>query len=72
MFVDFWILSLFSILFGICAIWNYRRGLNMGVAETLVALASEKIIKITPEGNITAFDNPSKISNNVGIFGLDK
>lgn len=44
----------------------------MGVAETLVALASEKIIKITPEGNITAFDNPSKISNNVGIFGLDK
>ena len=67
MFVDLWVLSLFSILFGICAVWNYKRGLNVGVAETLVALAMEKIIKITPEGNIVSFDNPKNISKNVTV-----
>ena len=72
MFVDLWVLSLFSVLFGICAVWNFHKGRSRGIAETIVSLSIEKIIKITPEGNITAFDNPSKVSEHVGIYGLDK
>lgn len=68
MFVDIWVLSLFSILFGICAVWNYRRGKQIGVAETIVSLAVEKIIKITPEGEIASYDNPKNVSKIVGII----
>lgn len=71
MFVDIWVLSLFSILFGICAVWNYHRGRSMGIAETLVTLTAEKIIKITPDGSIVSFDNPRNVSKHVGITGLD-
>jgi hypothetical protein len=72
MFVDLWILSLFSILFGICAVWNHHRGRSMGIAETLVALTAEKIIKITSDGSIASYDNPKNVSKHVGIYGLDK
>jgi len=67
MFVDIWVLSLFGILFGICAVWNYNRGKQIGVAETIVSLAIEKIIKITPNGEIASYDKPKKISKTVGI-----
>lgn len=68
MFVDFWVLSLFSILFGVCAVWNFKRGKQIGTAETIVSLAIEKIIKITPNGEIVSYDNPKNISKSVGII----
>lgn len=68
MFVDLWVLSLFSVLFGICAVWNHNRGKQIGVAETIVSLAMDKIIKITPTGEIVSYDNPKNISKNVEII----
>lgn len=44
MFVDLWIVSLFSILFGICAWWNHREGVKKGIQGTLTVLENEKII----------------------------
>lgn len=67
MFVDIWVLSMFSVLFGICAVWNYKRGKQIGVAETIVSLAMDKIIKITPNGEIVSYDNPKNVSKNVEI-----
>lgn len=67
MFVDIWILSIFSVLFGICAVWNYNKGKRIGTAETIVSLAMDKIIKITANGEIVSYDNPKNISKNVGI-----
>lgn len=72
MFVDLWILSLFSILFGVCAVWNFRRGRDIGIAETLVSLSFDKIIKITPNGEIVSYDDPKNVSKTVEIVGIEK
>lgn len=72
MFVDLWVLSLFSILFGICAVWNYHKGRSVGIAETIVSLTIEKIIKIKADGTIVSYNNPKNVSKKVGIYGLDE
>jgi len=46
MFVDLWVVCIFSILFGVCAVWNYTRGLHIGVEKTLDKLLEDKIIRI--------------------------
>lgn len=54
MYVDFWILSLFSVLFGICAVWNRKRGLQEDVQGTLELLKELKIIEIENDEIIPA------------------
>lgn len=49
MYVDVWILALFSLLFGACAYINYNMGVKKGVEATLTVLESEKIIVINGE-----------------------
>jgi hypothetical protein len=44
MFVDLWIVSLFSLLFGACAYINYNMGLRKGIEATLDVLENDKII----------------------------
>lgn len=46
MFIDLWIVSLFSLLFGACAYINYNMGIRKGVEATLSVLEQEKIIRI--------------------------
>jgi hypothetical protein len=46
MFVDLYIVALFSLLFGVCAWWNYRKGVNDGVVSTLRVLVDDKIISV--------------------------
>jgi len=46
MYVDFWILGLFAILVGFCAVWNRNIGIQMGIEGTLQKLIDEKIIRI--------------------------
>lgn len=50
MFVDIWIVGLFSLLFGACAWWNYSSGVLRGVETTLQVLQDQKIIKIEEQG----------------------
>lgn len=49
MFVDLWIVSLFSLLFGACAVINFRLGVNKGVEGTLTVLADRKIIAVVDD-----------------------
>jgi uncharacterized membrane protein YeiB len=49
MFIDLWIVCLFSLLFGACAYINYNRGIEKGVEDTLAVLQREKIIVINGE-----------------------
>lgn len=53
MFVDLWIVSLFSLLFGFCAVFNYKLGVRRGIEGTLVVLQNEKIIKVNGESVVT-------------------
>lgn len=46
MFVDLWIVSLFSLLFGGCAWWNFNAGVKKGIESTLIVLAEQKVIRI--------------------------
>jgi hypothetical protein len=46
MFIDLWIVGIFSLLFGACAWWNYRNGINDGIRATLAVLADDKIIAV--------------------------
>jgi len=49
MFVDLWIVSLFSLLFGACAVINYKLGVHRGVEGTLDLLVDQKIIKVVDD-----------------------
>jgi hypothetical protein len=49
MFVDIWIVSLFSLLFGVCAYINYNMGIKKGIETTLHILEAEKVIQIDGE-----------------------
>jgi hypothetical protein len=49
MFIDLWIVCIFSLMFGACAYINYNRGVKKGVEGTLVVLQREKIIRINGE-----------------------
>lgn len=46
MFVDLWILSLFAILFGLCAYFSSKSGQKHGAILVLQTLIDQKIIKI--------------------------
>ena len=46
MFVDLWVVSIFSILFGVCAVWNRMRGIHVGIEKTLDKLVEDRIIRI--------------------------
>lgn len=46
MFVDIWVLSLFSLLFGVCAWWNRTAGLRDGIEGTLNTLLDNNIIEM--------------------------
>lgn len=50
MFVDIWIVGLFSLLFGFCAWWNFTSGVKRGIETTLFVLEKEKVISIVAEG----------------------
>lgn len=49
MFIDLWIVCLFSLLFGACAYINYNRGIRKGIETTLLVLEDQKIIRINGE-----------------------
>lgn len=49
MFVDLWIVSLFSLLFGACAYINYNMGVKKGIETTLFILEEQKVIQIDGE-----------------------
>ena len=49
MFIDFWIVCIFSLLFGACAYINYNRGIKKGIEKTLLVLEEQKIIRINGE-----------------------
>lgn len=49
MFIDLWIVVIFSLLFGACAYINYNRGVRKGIEATLTVLEKEKIIRIKGE-----------------------
>lgn len=44
MFIDLYIVCLFSVLFGICAWWNFSAGVRRGIEATLAVLEKEKVI----------------------------
>jgi hypothetical protein len=46
MFVDLWIVALFSLLFGGCAWCNYRKGVTDGITTTLNVLMDDKVISV--------------------------
>lgn len=46
MFVDLWIVSIFSLLFGACAVINFKMGVRQGIRGTLCVLEQEKIITV--------------------------
>lgn len=46
MYVDLWIVALFSCLFGFCAVFNYTIGRRKGILDTLLLLESEKVIMV--------------------------
>lgn len=46
MFIDIWVVCLFSILFGACAYINYNMGVRRGIEGTLGLLEDQKIISI--------------------------
>lgn len=52
MFVDLWIVGLFSLLFGFCAWWNYKTGVTKGIETTLNVLSDAKVITISEDGVI--------------------
>jgi hypothetical protein len=49
MFIDLWIVCIFSLLFGACAYINYNRGIKKGIEATLTVLEEQKIIRINGE-----------------------
>jgi hypothetical protein len=49
MFIDLWIVCIFSLLFGACAYINYNRGIKKGIETTLLVLENQKIIRINGE-----------------------
>jgi hypothetical protein len=49
MFVDLWIVALFSLLFGGCAWWNYRKGVTDGITTTLNVLMDDKVISVVDD-----------------------
>jgi hypothetical protein len=49
MFIDLWIVCIFSLLFGACAYINYNRGIKKGIETTLLVLEDQKIIRINGE-----------------------
>lgn len=49
MFIDLWIVCIFSLLLGACAYINYNRGIKKGIEATLTVLEEQKIIRINGE-----------------------
>jgi hypothetical protein len=60
MFIDLWIVSLFSLLFGACAYINYNMGIRRGIEGTLDMLVDQKIITLEDDEVL-----PYKGENNV-------
>ena len=58
MFVDIWILAIFSLVVGLCAVWNRYRGFRDGVIGTVEALEDQNIIKIADDGEILPYRKP--------------
>ena len=46
MFIDLWIVCIFSLLFGACAYINYNMGIRRGIEGTLDMLVDQKIITL--------------------------
>lgn len=46
MYVDFWVLAIFVVLFGIMAVWNRNAGFDEGVRSTLTNLLELRVITI--------------------------
>jgi hypothetical protein len=59
MFVDLWIVALFSLLFGGCAWWNYRKGVTDGITTTLNVLLDDKVIDVIGD-KIVPHKEPNK------------
>lgn len=49
MFVDLWIFAIFALLFGFCAVFNFKLGVKRGIEGTLSLLEQEKIIRFEGE-----------------------
>lgn len=61
MYLEIWQLIVLACLYGICAIWNKRQGIIIGVHSALRFLEESEIINISEEGNIYRYkDNISK------------
>jgi hypothetical protein len=63
MFVDLWIVGLFSLLFGACAWWNHSAGVRKGIEATLAVLEQEKVIRFD-NGDVVPYSK-KKGSKNV-------
>ena len=55
MYLEPWMLGTLALTFGICAVWNYRKGIRMGAFNTLEVLENDKIIMIDTVGNIKPY-----------------
>jgi hypothetical protein len=47
MFVDLWIVGIFAILVGICAVWNRNIGYREGIQDTVEQMLEDKLIGIS-------------------------
>lgn len=46
MYIDYWVIAIFAVLFGICAWRNRNSGIEIGIQGTLDKLLHDKIIII--------------------------
>ena len=60
MFLEPWMLGTLAITFGICAVWNYKKGMKTGAFSTLDMLENDRVIMIDNAGNIRPYAAPLK------------
>jgi len=48
-YVDIWIFGIFAILFGFCAVWNFKTGISKGVEGTFDFLVDKGVIYVVDD-----------------------
>lgn len=52
MYLDYWMIAMVILSFGICAYYSRRSGFVLGAIATLQALEKERVIKIEEDGQV--------------------
>ena len=52
MYLDYWMIAMLILSFGVCAFISRRQGFVLGATATLQALERERVIKIEEDGSV--------------------